>query len=133
MTTALAVGAIALCAAAAAIAPAVRAQPREPLHIYEHYTETSPKTFDTAVKIGLLLMQQGFDIVDVRPVEAEMRRTTIRYFYPDLRDDAYRLRDRVERLLQAQGVAHEPVRVQDFTRYRLKTPPNSCELWFQTQ
>ncbi|HEY0522266.1 MAG TPA: hypothetical protein VGD08_02675 [Stellaceae bacterium] len=136
MKTTLVIGAAALCAAAAALPvgaqPPQQQQP-EPLHIYVHYTETSPKTFDTAVKVGLLLMQQGFDIVDVRPVEAEMRRTTIRYFYPDLRDDAYRLKDRVEHLLQAQGVAHEPVRVQDFTRYKLKTPPNSCELWFQTQ
>jgi hypothetical protein len=131
MRTTLVIAALALCAAAS---PA-RAEPpqREPLHIYLHYTETSPKTFDTAVKIGLLLMEQGFDVVDVRPVEAEMRRTTIRYFYRDLRDDAYRLKARIEHLLQAQGVDEEPVRVQDFTHYKIKTPPNSFELWFRTQ
>src|SRR5689334_9495393 len=113
MRTALVIGAAALCAAAALPAGAQPQQQPEPLHIYVHYTETSPKTFDTAIKVGLLLMQQGFDVVDVRPVEAEMRRTTIRYFYPSLRDDAYRLKDRIEHLLQAQGVDHEPVRVQD--------------------
>jgi hypothetical protein len=129
MRTVLAIVAVALCAAAS---PA-QAQQQEPLHIYLHYTETSPRTFDTAVRIGLLLMKQGFDVVDVRPVNAEMRRTTIRYFYSDLRDDAYRLRERIEHLFQAQGVEHEPVRVQDFTRYKLKTPQNSLELWFQTQ
>jgi hypothetical protein len=119
-------------AAALCCAPRAQAQP-EPLHLYLHVTEASPRTFDAAARTGLLLMEEGFDVVDVRPVNAMMRRTTIRYFYRDLRDDAYRLKATLEHLLRAQGIGHPQVRVQDFTFYEPKTPRHSVEVWFETQ
>lgn len=121
--------AVALCGA-----PRAQAQPQpDALHLYLHVTEASRRTFDAAATTGLLLMEEGFDVVDVRPVRATIRRTTIRYFYRDLRDDAERLKDTLEHLLRAQGIEHAPVRVQDFTFYEPKTPPNSVEVWFETR
>jgi hypothetical protein len=34
-------------------------------------------------------MDDGFDVVDLRPVPTEMSATTIRYFRPELRADAF--------------------------------------------
>jgi hypothetical protein len=105
----------------------------EPLHLFLHFTDRAPANFDTAVRVGLALKARGFDVVDLRPVDAEMRATTVRYFDPALRGPARRLADELARLLAREGAGGAPVRVQDFTFYRSKPPPHSLEVWFGTR
>jgi hypothetical protein len=122
-----------LLAAAALVWAALPARPDGAgLHLFLHFTDAAPANLDLAARIGLALQADGFDVVDLRPVEAEMRATTVRFFEPGLRDAARRLGAELERLQATEGVARAPVRVQDFTFYRPKPPPRSLEVWFAT-
>jgi hypothetical protein len=105
----------------------------EPLQVFVHFPESSAETLDVAKRVGLQMIDDGFDVVDLRPVPIEMRATTIRYFRPELRDDALRLKAYLERLLRDSGIATEPIRVQDFTFFEPKPRPNSVELWFKPE
>jgi hypothetical protein len=125
---------IGLAAAAALVWAAGPAAPAdERLHLFLHFTDTAQTNLDVAARVGLALEADGFDVVDLRPVEAEMRATTVRFFEPELRRAAQRLGDELEEILAAEGVTGRPVRVQDFTFYRPKPPPRSLEVWFATQ
>jgi hypothetical protein len=118
--------AIALLAALAAVA----AHADEPLHVFVHFPEHAPQSLDRAIILGGVLSADGFDVVDLRPVTVTTRQPTIRYFEPELRKEALRLRDEVVKILRKQGVGQLLVRVQDFTFYRPKPRPNAVELWF---
>ena len=124
---------MALAAAAALVWVAGPAAPDSGrLHLFLHFTDTAQANLDLAARVGLALEARGFDVVDLRPVEAEMRATTVRFFDPALRGAARRLGGQLERLLAAEGAANERVRVQDFTFYRPKPPADSLEVWFAT-
>jgi hypothetical protein len=118
---------------AAALLAALAAAPafaREPLHVFVHFPRGGPEHLDRAIVFGAVLRAHGFDVVDLRPVDIEMRQPTVRYFEAGLRDDAARFGAQVENLLREQGFAAEPkVRVQDFTFYSPKPRPNALELW----
>jgi hypothetical protein len=61
-----------------------------------------------------------------------MRRTTIRFFRPEQREAAYRLRDELSSVLRESGIDARPVRVQNFSFYEPKPRPNALEVWFGT-
>lgn len=101
----------------------------EPLHVFVHFHEDAPQSLDHAIAVGGTLKAEGFDVVDLRPVSLSVRQPTIRYFEPHLRNEALRFRDVLVRILRTQGVDRPRVRVQDFTFYTPKPPPQSLELW----
>src|SRR5690349_4276082 len=89
-----------------------------PLQLYLHVPADDPETLDVAMTVGFRLMKEGYEVVDVRPVPVEMRQTTIRYFKPELRPDAVRAKEMLERVLRENGIDEGSVRLQDFTSYR---------------
>jgi hypothetical protein len=105
----------------------------EPLQLFVHFPESSATTLEVAKRIGLQMMEDGLDVVDLRPVRVEMSATTIRYFRPELRPEALRLKAYLERMLRDSHIETGPVRVQDFTFFEPKPRPNSLELWFKRE
>ena len=99
------------------------------LRVFVHFPAGAAGLEDDAMRLGLLLQDNGYEIVDLRPVDIEMQAPTIRYFAPELRDDAERLRRRLDPLLAEQRIASSAVRLQDFTFYNPKPPGNAVEIW----
>jgi hypothetical protein len=100
-----------------------------PLHVFVHFPAGAPQSLDHALAVGGTLKAEGFDVVDLRPVTVRMRQPTIRYFEPQLRDQALRFRNVLANILRAEGSGPPEVRVQDFTFYTPKPPSNALELW----
>lgn len=124
-----------LALAAAALGPAASASASSPERprLYLHFSDGADGNRDDAIRAGLLLQHAGFEVVDIRPVAAAMRQTTIRYFTAETRAAALRLKGQLEMLLAEGGIATGVVRVQDFTFYRPKPRPHGLEVWIRTR
>jgi len=105
----------------------------EPVQLFLHIPAHDERTFDVAARLGLALMQQGYEVVDVRPVPIQMSRTTIRFFRPELRGEAERLKGELEQMLHENRIEDGTVRIQDFTHFRPLPRPGSLELWFRPE
>jgi hypothetical protein len=81
----------------------------------------------------LLLEAQGFEVVELRSIEAEMGRSVeisrpaVRYFEGRLEADARTLQRELAAILRQRGL-DSAVRLQDFTHYESK-PPDALEVW----
>jgi hypothetical protein len=96
----------------------------EPLHVFVHFPSAVPGSLDRAIVFGAVL-----DVVDLRPVNVQMRQPTIRYFEAGLRDEALQFGKVVTGVLREQGFESIEVRVQDFTFYAPKPRRSAIELW----
>jgi hypothetical protein len=101
----------------------------EPLHVFVHFPSAVPGSLDRAIVFGAVLEAHGFDVVDLRPVNVQMRQPTIRYFEAGLRDEALQFGKVVTGVLREQGFESIEVRVQDFTFYAPKPRRSAIELW----
>jgi hypothetical protein len=105
----------------------------ERLQIFIHFPAGDSATLDVAKRLGLQLIDDGYDVIDLRPVPVDMSATTIRYFRPELRGDADRLKIHLERLLRDSKIDATSVRVQNFSFFYPKPRANSVELWFKPE
>jgi hypothetical protein len=105
----------------------------EPLQLYFHVPTEDGETLNVAMTVGFRLMEEGYEVVDVRPVPVEMRQTTVRYFKPELRVEALRAKELLERVLRENGIEEGTVRLQDFTFYRPTPTMYSLEVWFKPE
>jgi hypothetical protein len=103
----------------------------DPLTLYLHVPMEDAKALDVAMRVGMLLLDEGFDVVDLRPVPVQMKLTTVRYFKPNLRGEAAGVKTILERVLHENRIEDGPVRVQDFTFYRPTPTMHSLEVWFK--
>lgn len=101
--------------------------------LYLHFSDVSAQSREEAMEIALLLRHQGFEVVEVRSVEAEVghsipiSRPTVRYFEARLKGGAQNLQQALSIILRARGI-DSGVRLQDFTHYPSR-PPDALEVW----
>ena len=105
----------------------------DPIRLFLHFSDATAKSRDTAMEIGLLLEARGFEVVELRSIEAEMghsveiSRPAVRYFERRFEADARSLQGELAAILRSRGL-DSAVRVQDFTHYAPK-PPDALEVW----
>jgi hypothetical protein len=101
--------------------------------LYLHFSDVTAQSREEAMEVALLLQDQGFEVVEVRSIEAELghpipiSRPTVRYFEARLKDGAQDLQQALSMILRARGI-DGAVRVQDFTHYPSR-PPDALEVW----
>ena len=105
----------------------------DPVRLFLHFSDVTAESRDTAMEIGLLLEARGFDVVELRSIEAEMghsveiRRPAVRYFERRFEADARSLQGELGAILRSRGL-DSAVRLQDFTHYHPK-PWEALEVW----
>jgi len=112
---------------------AVAAQAAEGTKVYVHFSDASAERRDIAIRVGLLLEDQGVEVVDLRPVGIPISVPTIRFFSPGQRDEAERLSRRLAAVIAGQNLRPSSVRVQDFTSYTPKPPDRALEVWLPSR
>jgi hypothetical protein len=112
---------------------AVAAQAAEGTKVYVHFSDASAEQRDTAIRVGLLLEDQGVEVVDLRPVGIPISAPTIRFFAPGQREEAERLSRRLAAAMAEQSPRPASVRVQDFTSYTPKPPDRALEVWLPSR
>jgi hypothetical protein len=117
--------------AAALIAGA--AQAAERTKVYVHFSNASAEQRDVAIRVGLLLEDQGVEVVDLRPVGVPISAATVRFFAPGQRGEAERLSRRLAAAMAEQSPHSASVRVQDFTSYTPKPPDRALEVWLPSR
>jgi hypothetical protein len=104
-----------------------------PIRLFLHFSDATATSRDSAMEIALLLQAQGFEVVELRSIEAEMGRSVeisrpaVRYFERRFEADARTLQRELAAILRARGL-NSAVRLQDFTHYSPK-PPDALEVW----
>ena len=116
-----------------AVAIAAAAQAASGTKVFVHFSDVSAAQRDIAMRVGLLLEDQGVEVVDLRPVGVAMSAPTIRFFAPGQREEAERLSRRLAAAMAQQSPRTVSVRVQDFTSYTPKPPDRALEVWLPSR
>lgn len=109
-----------------AATPLVRSPPAraDSLRIFIHYPAHHGDAVP-AIRLAALLQTRGFPIVDIRLVEREVERPSVRYFFPGDRADSGRLVDVIGTLSPHDA----PDKATDFSHFSPKPRPGTVELW----
>src|SRR5688500_4967147 len=117
----------------AAVTVAAAAQAGNGTKVFVHFSDASAEQRDVAMRVGLLLEDQGIEVIDLRPVGIAISAPTVRYFAPGQRAEAEGLARRLAEVLAKQRPDTAPIRVQDFTTYTPKPPDNAIEVWLPSR
>jgi hypothetical protein len=99
---------------------AAAATPRIFIHYPAHQGDAVP-----AIQLAALLQTRGFHVADIRLMDVEVERPSLRYFFARDRADSRRLVD----VLNALSVRQVPDQATDFTHFPRKPRPGTVELW----
>lgn len=78
-----------------------------------------------AIKLAALLQIRGFRVAGIRPVDVEVERPSVRYFFAKDRARSERLVDTMSVLLPNQA----PGEATDFSHFSPKPSPGTVEVW----
>ena len=101
--------------------------------LFLHFSDASAQSRHEAIEVALVLQHQGFEVVELRSVEAELghsveiSRPAVRYFEERLKNDAHDVQQALSLILRARGL-ESAVRLQDFTHYHQR-PRDALEVW----
>jgi hypothetical protein len=98
-----------------------------PLRVSIHHARGMRNTLP-ALKLAAYLQGRGFAVAAIRPVESEIERPSVRYFFAGDRADGDRLAETVGAFF-AETADAAPAEVDDFSRALPKPPRGSIEVW----
>jgi hypothetical protein len=81
-----------------------------------------------AIQLAAYLQTRGFAVADIRPVNVEIERPAVRYFFESDRPAIRRLAAAIDAFF-AKAPGKAPAQVADFSHVRPKPPQGSVEVW----
>jgi hypothetical protein len=97
-----------------------------PVRVLIHHA-TGARNALPAMQLAAYLQLQGFVVDEIRPVESEVERPSVRYFFASDQPDSHRLVEAVDAFL-AEAPVQAPAAADDFSHASPKPQPRSMEV-----
>jgi hypothetical protein len=98
-----------------------------PIRIFIHHSAGAANALP-AIQLAAFLQARGFDVIDIRPVDVEIERPSVRYFFDG---DQAGSRQLVEAIaaFYARAPGRAPAQAADFSHFSPKPRRGSIEVW----
>jgi hypothetical protein len=98
-----------------------------PIRVFIHHTAGAGNALP-AIQLAAFLQARGFDVVDIRPVDFEIERPSVRYFFDDDQRESRRLVEAIG-AFYAKAPGRPPDEVANFSHFSPKPRRGNIEVW----
>lgn len=98
-----------------------------PIRVFIHHTAGAENAL-AAIQLAAFLQARGFDVVDIRPVDVNIERPTVRYFFDGDQPESGRLVEAIG-AFYAKARGRAPDEAADFSRFSPKPRRGNIEVW----
>ena len=102
--------------------------------VFVHYSRFRDVDRDRAIRLARALRAQGFQVADIRPVDANIRAGSVRFFFPEDRGNSEAVLRSFRQFYDEEGGLGEPPRQpQGLTGYNPKPSFGTVEIWIPSR
>jgi hypothetical protein len=98
-----------------------------PMRVFIHHTAGAENALP-AIQLAAFLQARGFDVVDIRPVDVEIERPSVRYFFDGDQPESGRLVEAIG-AFYAKARGRAPDEAADFSHFSPKPRRGNIEVW----